>query len=250
MSFIVNFLEDIVDERIDYIEDKIIEYILPSNLSNQSKQQIAIIIKNDPKISSKIMRLKSLIYTQLQLGSVMFVNALIGLIPIPIIPGLIRTANNIVFQMFKTYDRINDFREITENALQQLNTNTEIKILLENSGINVENINQPSNKDDILNKVEKSARKAFEKIDGKYLEDVNDKLTPTQIYDKINKLASKKNYQNKTTQKTPLPLPPPKTTQKTPLPLPPPKTTQKAGRKNKKQKKYYKKRTKRIKHKK
>ena len=153
MSFIVNFLEDIVDERLDFIEEKIIEYILPPNLSNESKQEIAIIIKNNPKISSKIMRLKSLIYTQLQLGSVMFVNALIGLIPVPIIPGLIRTANNVIFQMFKTYDRINDFREIADSSLELLKSDQHIKLLLENSGVNIQTIKPPIDKNSIINKV-------------------------------------------------------------------------------------------------
>ena len=244
MSFISLFLQDIVDERLDFIEEKIIEYILPSNLSNESKQEIAIIIKNNPKISSKIMRLKSLIYTQLQLGSVMFVNALIGLIPVPIIPGLIRTANNVIFQMFKTYDRINDFREIADSSLELLKSDQHIKLILENSGVNIQTIKPPLDKNSIINKVEKSARKAFENIDEKYLEDNNTKLTPTEIYNKINKLASERKYQNKKTSTTPLSLPPPKTS-KAPLPLPPPKTTQKAGKKNKKQKKYYKKKTKR-----
>ena len=240
MSFIVNFLEDIVDERLDFIEEKIIEYILPSNLSNESKQEIAIIIKNNPKISSKIMRLKSLIYTQLQLGTVMFVNALIGLIPVPIIPGLIRTANNVIFQMFKTYDRINDFREITDSSLELLKSDQHIKLLLENSGVNIQTIKPPIDKNSIINKVENSARKAFENIDEKYLEDNNTKLTPTQIYDKINKLDSERKYQNKKTSIAPLSLPPPKTIKTI-------KTTQKAGKKNikQKQKKYYKKKTKR-----
>ena len=63
-----------------------------------------------------------------------------------------------------------------------------------------------------------------------YLEDNNTKLTPTQIYNKINKLASERKYQNKKTSTIS-------------LPLPPPKSTQKAGKKmkNKKQKKYCKK---------
>lgn len=229
MSFIVNFLEDIVDERLDFIEDKIIEYILPSNISNDSKEQISIIIKNNPKISSKILRLKSLIYTQLQLGSVMFVNALIGLIPIPIIPGLIRTANNIIFQMFKTYDRINDFREIADTSLELLKSDQDIKLLLENSGISIQSIQSSSNKNSIINKVENSAKKAFENIDKKYLEDNNSKLTPIEIYDKINKIASERKYQNLLSKKS--------------SQLSHSKITQKAGKKNKKQKqkKYYKK---------
>ena len=113
------------------------------------------------------MRLKSLIYTQLQLGSVMFVNALIGLIPVPIIPGLIRTANNIIFQMFKTYDRINDFREIADSSLELLKSDQHIKLLLENSGVNIQTIKPPVDKNSIINKVEKSARNAFENIEEK-----------------------------------------------------------------------------------
>jgi hypothetical protein len=185
------------------------------------------------------MRLKSLIYTQLQLGSVMFVNALIGLIPVPIIPGLIRTANNVIFQMFKTYDRINDFREIADSSLELLKSDQHIKLLLENSGVNIQTIKPPIDKNSIINKVEKSARKAFENIDEKYLEDDNANLTPTQIYNKINKLATQRKYQNKKTSIAPLSLPPPKTI-KTIKTI---KTTQKAGKKNikQKQKKYYKK---------
>jgi hypothetical protein len=114
----------------------------------------------------------------------------------------------------------------------------------------------------IMENVANSAKKAFNKIDEEYLQD--GKLTPLQIYDRINTLASERHtIQNtkkplalpgpKNTTK-PLALPAPKNTTK-PVALPPPKSskiTQKAGRKikNKKQKKHYKKRTKRIKHKK
>ena len=77
--------------------------------------------------------------------------------------------------------------------------------------INIQTIKPPIDKNSIINKVEKSARKAFENIDKKYLEDDNAKLTPSQIYDKINKLASERKYQNKKISTLPLPLPPPKT---------------------------------------
>ena len=250
MSFISSFLQDIVDRKLDYVETKIIEQILPSNLPTTSKQHIAILLKNDPKISSKIDNLKLQIYNQIQLGTVMFINALIGLIPVPIIPGLIRTSNNVIFQMLKTSDRIVEFREIIDTSLELLDNDPTIRSFLENKGIPMETINPNSNKNAIIENVANSAKKAFDKIDHEYLQD--GKLTPLQIYDRINTLVEERDKKNNTTEQ--LALPAPKSTRK-PLALPAPKSskiTQKAGKKNKnkKQKKYYKKRTKRIKHKK
>jgi hypothetical protein len=262
MSFISLFLQDIVDRKLDYIELKIFEKILPSNLSARSKQHIAILLKNDPKISSKIDSLKTKIYDQIQLGTVMFVNALIGLVPVPVIPGLIRTSNNAIFQMLKTGDRILEFREIINTSLELLDYDPTIRSFLENKGIPMEKNSSNTDNNVIMENVANSAKKAFNKIDEEYLQD--GKLTPLQIYDRINTLASERHtIQNtkkplalpgpKNTTK-PLALPAPKNTTK-PVALPPPKSskiTQKAGRKikNKKQKKHYKKRTKRIKHKK
>lgn len=250
MSFISLFLQDIVDRKLDYIEIKLIEQILPSNLSATSKQHIAILLKKDPKISSKIERLKLQIYNQIQLGSVMFINALIGLIPIPIIPGLIRTSNNVIFQMLKTGDRIEEFREILDTSLELLDNDSTIKSFLENKGIAMEKINPIGNKNIMIQNVASSAKKAFDKIDNEYLQD--GKLTPLQIYDRINTIAAKRDTKKNTNK--PVALPAPKNTTKT-VALPAPKSsknTQKAGRKikNKKQKKYHKKRTKRIKNKK
>lgn len=250
MSFISSFLQDIVDRKLDYVETKIIEQILPSNLPTTSKQHIAILLKNDPKISSKIDNLKLQIYNQIQLGTVMFINALIGLIPVPIIPGLIRTSNNVIFQMLKTNDRIVEFREIIDTSLELLDNDPTIRSFLENKGIPMEKISSNTDNNVIMENVANSAKKAFNKIDEEYLQD--GKLTPLQIYDRINTLASERHTIQNT--KKPLALPAPKNTTK-PVALPPPKSskiTQKAGRKikNKKQKKHYKKRTKRIKHKK
>jgi hypothetical protein len=250
MSFISSFLQDIVDRKLDYVETKIIEQILPSNLPITSKQHIAILLKNDPKISSKIDNLKLQIYNQIQLGTVMFINALIGLIPVPIIPGLIRTSNNVIFQMLKTNDRIVEFREIIDTSLELLDNDPTITSFLENKGIPMEKVSSNTDNNVIMENVANSAKKAFNKIDEEYLQD--GKLTPLQNYDRINTLAEERDKKNKTTK--PLALPAPKNTTK-PLALPEPKSskiTQKTGRKikNKKQKKYYKKRTKRIKHKK
>ena len=262
MSFISLFLQDNVDRKLDYIELKIFEQILPSNLSNRSKQHLAILLKNNPKISSKIESLKTKIYDQIQLGTVMFINALIGLVPVPVIPGLIRTSNNTIFQMLKTRDRILEFREIIDISLELLDYDPTIRSFLENKGISMEKVTSNTDNNVIMENVANSAKKAFDKIDEEYLQD--GKLTPTQIYNRINTLAEERDKKNNTTK--PLALPPPKNTTKPlalpapknttkPLALPPPessKITQKAGKKikNKKQKKYYKKRTKTIKRKK
>jgi len=250
MSFISSFLQDIVDRKLDYVETKIIEQILPSNLPITSKQHIAILLKNDPKISSKIDNLKLQIYNQIQLGTVMFINALIGLIPVPIIPGLIRTSNNVIFQMLKTSDRIVEFREIIDTSLELLDNDPTITSFLENKGIPMEKVSSNTDNNVIMENVANSAKKAFNKIDEEYLQD--GKLTPLQNYDRINTLAEERDKKNKTTK--PLALPAPKNTTKS-VALPPPKSskiTQKAGRKikNKKHHKKRTKRTKRIKHKK
>jgi len=262
MSFISLFLQDIVDKKLNYVELKLFEQILPSNLSARSKQYLAILLKNHPNILSKIECLNAKINNQIEQGTVMFVNALIGLIPIPVIPGLIRTANNVIFQMLKTGDSILEFREIIDTSRALLDDDPTIKSFLENKGIPMEKISSNTDNNVIMENVGNSAKKAFDKIDEEYLQD--GKLTPLQIYDRINTLAGERDKKNNTTKPLALPapknttkplaLPAPKNTTK-PLALPPPKTskiTQKAGRKikNKKQKKYYKKRTKRIKHKK
>lgn len=118
-----------------------------------------------------------------------------------------------------------------------MDNDSTIKSFLENKGIAMEKINPIGDKNIIIQNVASSAKKAFNKIDNEYLQD--GKLTPLQIYDRINTLAAKRDTKKNTTK--PLALPAPKSS----------KITQKAGRKikNKKQKKHHKKRTKRIKNK-
>lgn len=273
MSFIRLFLNNSIDKKLDRIEVDLLEETLPSNLSPESKHDIAMILKKDPKISSKVEDLKSEVYEQMQLGFVMFINALIGLVPVPIIPGLLRTSNNILFQMFKTSDRILEFKEIIDISRLLLLKDPAIKSILENKDIDMDKLNQ--NKDLMIENVEESAKKAFEEIDNeflqkrtsrqielynkinpnideivsnsaketfdkidiKYLQD--DKLTPIQIYDKVNTLAEERNI--KQSIENELALPPHQQT--SPHPKTTPKRSQSAGKKtrSKKQKKYNKK---------
>ena len=102
------------------------------------------------------------VYEQMQLGFVMFINALIGLIPVPLIPGLIRTSNNILFQMFKTSDKILEFKEIIDISRLLLVKNPAINRILENKDIDMDKFHQ--NKDLMIEKVAESAKKAFEEI--------------------------------------------------------------------------------------
>ena len=286
MSFTNLFLQNIVDRKLNYIELKLLEQILPSNLSTRSKEYIAILLKNNPKISPKIADLEGKIYDQIEIGTLMFINGLIGLIPIPVIPGLIRDLNNILFQFLQTADTIFEFKQIIDTSVELLHEDPTIISFLENKGINIEKINPNVDKNKILENVANSAKKEFDKIDEEYLD--NGKLTPSQIYDRINTLAAERDriqntkkpislptLKNSTKPLTlpspknstkPLTLPSPKNSTK-PLTLPSPKNTiksltlpraksskitQKAGKKikNKKQKKYYKKITRRNKHKK
>ena len=230
MSFIRLFLNNTIDKKLDRVEIGLLEETLPSNLSPESKHEVAMILKKDPKISSKVENLKSDVYEQMQLGFVMFINALIGLIPVPLIPGLIRTSNNILFQMFKTSDKILEFKEIIDISRLLLVKNPAINRILENKDIDMDKFHQ--NKDLMIEKVAESAKKAFEEIDNEFLQkrasrqielynkinpniepDVSDtvkqtfdkidikylqddKLTPTQVYDKVNTLAEERNIKN------------------------------------------------------
>ena len=221
MSFISLFLRDIVDRKLDYVEYKLFENILPTNLSDESRKRLAFLLKNNPTIASELYNFKTEIFDQIEFGAFMFINALIGLVPVPIIPGLIRTSNNTIFQMLKTADRVLQFREIINVSLEMLDDDPKIKGFLENKGIDMDKLNPDT--DIIMSDLVKSAKKEFKKIDREFLQ--GGELTPSEIYDRINKLAAERDRNQNT--KIPPVLPPPKDTTKSPV-LPPPKDTTKS----------------------
>ena len=61
-----------------------------------------------PAINFKVGFIVKKIVSQVRLGVLMGINALIGLIPVPIVPGLVRTANNAIYQIIKTKGRIDE----------------------------------------------------------------------------------------------------------------------------------------------
>ena len=72
MVFTNLFLQNIVDRKLNYIELKLLEQILPSNLSTRSKEYLAILLKNNPKISPKIADLEGKIYNQIEIGTLIY----------------------------------------------------------------------------------------------------------------------------------------------------------------------------------
>lgn len=264
MSLINLFFQDNINRKLNYIETKLFEQILPSDLSTSSKEVIAVLLRRNPKISGKIADLEGKINNQINIGAVMFINALIGLIPIPIIPGLLRDFNNIIFQILQTTDTIYELKSIIDTSLELLEYDPTIRTFLENKGIDMEKINPNIEENAIIENIADSAKKAFQEIDIEYLQ--GNKLTTLEIYNRINDLANKRIEIQNTKSSLVLPssksatkpiaLSTPKNTAKS-LALPSQKSlkiTQKAGKKiknkkQKKQKKYYKKITRRNKHK-
>ena len=261
MSLINLFFQDNIDRKLNYIETKLFEQILPSDLSTSSKEHIAVLLRRNPTISGKIADLEGKINNQINIGGLMFINALIGLIPIPIIPGLLRDFNNIIFQILQTTDTIYELKSIIDTSLELLEYDPTIRTFLENKGIDMKKINPNIEENAIIENIADSAKKAFQEIDIEYLQ--GNKLTTLEIYNRINDLANKRIEIQNTKSSLVLPssksatkpiaLSTPKNTAKS-LALPSQKSlkiTQKAGKKikNKKQKKYYKKITRRNKHK-
>ena len=73
-----------------------------------------------PAIDFKVSVIVKKIVSQVHLGALMGINALIGLIPVPIVPGLVRTANNAIYQVIKTKNKIDELLRIKKEAEQAL----------------------------------------------------------------------------------------------------------------------------------
>ena len=102
MFNISGFVENKINTILNLSISQSLKLVMPSNIADTQLQEITNIILSTPKISQKLARFQSVILQQVQVGGVMAVNAVIGLIPVPIIPGIIRTTNNAIFQIMKT----------------------------------------------------------------------------------------------------------------------------------------------------
>tara|TARA_B100000963_G_C22558094_1_gene639975 strand:- start:44 stop:805 length:762 start_codon:yes stop_codon:yes gene_type:complete len=140
MFNISGFIENKINNIVNMSITKAVKLVSPNNLNDSQIEEVSNIILSTPKISKKLARFQSVVLQQAQVGSVMAVNAVIGLIPVPIIPGIIRTTNNTIFQIIKTLDRINDLNDIKRDTIQTFASNQKLIQLLNASGVDSQEI--------------------------------------------------------------------------------------------------------------
>lgn len=88
---------------------------------NEDQQEIVMDkVLRIPAIEFKVTVIVKKIVSQIRLGALMGINALIGLIPVPVIPGLVRDANNVIFQILKAKGRIDELFRIKKEAEEAL----------------------------------------------------------------------------------------------------------------------------------
>ena len=135
-EFIENKINNIVNKSVTMA----VKLASPNNLTDPQIEQIANIILSSPKISKKLEKFQSVVFEQAEVSSIMAVNAVIGLIPVPIIPGMMRTTNNVIFQIMKTLARINELNDIKKETIKSFNSNQELIQLLNDSGVDAQQI--------------------------------------------------------------------------------------------------------------
>ena len=181
------YVENMIDNQITYVEDRMFQNMLPRNLPYETKREIVAVIKTKPEILQLLLPINDMIYDQVSVGSVMAINALIGLIPIPVIPGILRTVNNIIYQILMTKQIINSLKDVADQSTMMIETDPDIRRILIKDGIDIRTLKLNPDKMSAIKKAEDSLRKEFDKIDIKYIQDGI--LTKQEIYDKINELA-------------------------------------------------------------
>ena len=73
------YVENMIDNQITYVEDRMFQNMLPKNLPYETKREIVAVIKTKPEILQLLLPINDMIYNQVSVGSVMSINALIGL---------------------------------------------------------------------------------------------------------------------------------------------------------------------------
>ena len=107
---------------------------LPGKAGELDSDQQEIIMEKVlriPSVKYKVGFIVKKIVSQVRLGILMGINALIGLIPVPVIPGLVRDANNVIFQILKTKSRIDELLRIKKEAEEALADFSDPDVMLE-----------------------------------------------------------------------------------------------------------------------
>ena len=121
----IKIIKELVSKSLNMFVSRLIkDKSATSNLhglnSNEIKEQILQRILQRPSIQFKINTISKKISSQINLTILMAWNALIGFIPVPIIPGLIRNFNNGVYQIVKIIDKAKEYNEIKNDIVDQL----------------------------------------------------------------------------------------------------------------------------------
>lgn len=137
------------------------------------------ILENDT-FKFKINTLASKIVSQIHLTILMTVNAIISFIPVPIIPGLIRDANNGIYNTIKLINKLNEFKDIKNEIIEKF----------KQEGIEIDEIS-PS---DLINQSFGEIKEQAKFLAAKQLASKQLELAPalSHVNDKLSKLATNK----------------------------------------------------------
>lgn len=137
-------------------------------------------ILEDDTFKFKINTLSSKIVSQIHLTILMTVNAIISFIPVPIIPGLIRDANNGIYNLVKLINKLNEFKDIKNEIIEKF----------KQEGIEIDEIS-PS---DLINQSFGEIKEQAKFLAAKQLASKQLEVAPalSHVNDKLSKLATNK----------------------------------------------------------
>ena len=117
----VEIIHELVSKSLNMFVSRLIKNkSATSDLNGLNSNEIVEQIIQRPSIQFRINTIAKKISSQINLSILMGWNALIGFIPVPIIPGLIRNLNNGVYQIIKIFNKAKEYNEIKNNIVDQL----------------------------------------------------------------------------------------------------------------------------------
>tara|TARA_A100001011_G_C14300725_1_gene840660 strand:+ start:2197 stop:2934 length:738 start_codon:yes stop_codon:yes gene_type:complete len=117
----VEIIHELVSKSLNMFVSRLIKNkSATSDLYGLNSNEIVEQILQRPSIQFRINTIAKKISSQINLSILMGWNAIIGFIPVPIIPGLIRNFNNGVYQIIKIFNKAKEYNEIKNNIVDQL----------------------------------------------------------------------------------------------------------------------------------
>lgn len=116
----VEIIHELVSKSLNMFVSRLIKNKSPTDAYGLNSNEMVEEILQRPSIQFKINTIAKKISSQINLSILMGWNALIGFIPVPIIPGLIRNFNNGVYQIIKIFNKAKEYNEIKSSIVDQL----------------------------------------------------------------------------------------------------------------------------------